>query len=188
MLRVIRASSLVRYSIGITGLAVALLFLWPGLVQNLFAVGNGSEFFMTHEHCYLGINSLVVMHFSSDLLIGLSYVAISLTLTYLVYRARRDMPFHWVFLAFGLFIVACGSTHFIEVWTTFNAPVYWFAGYLKLITAVASVATALVLPPLVPRTLALVQAAKLSDVRREELETPTANLQRSMARSKNSTN
>jgi len=176
MLRVIRASSLVRYSIGITGLAVALLFLWPGLVQNLFAVGNGSEFFMTHEHCYLGINSLVVMHFSSDLLIGLSYVAISLTLTYLVYRARRDMPFHWVFLAFGLFIVACGSTHFIEVWTTFNAPVYWFAGYLKLITAVASVATALVLPPLVPRTLALVQAAKLSDVRREELETANREL------------
>ncbi|MGI9105235.1 MAG: ATP-binding protein [Pyrinomonadaceae bacterium] len=170
MLRVIRASSLLHYSAGVTGLAVAMLFLWPGLVQNLFAVGNGSDFFMTHSHCYLGIGPLVAMHFYSDLLIGLSYVAISLTLTLLVYRTRRDIPFHWVFLAFGLFIVACGSTHFMEVWTTYREPYYWLAGYLKLITAVASVATALVLPPLIPRTLALVQAAKLSDVRREELE------------------
>ncbi|HEV2799613.1 MAG TPA: ATP-binding protein [Pyrinomonadaceae bacterium] len=169
MIRVLRYSSLLNYSVGLL-IACAVLLLWPGLAANLFAVGNGADFFMTHEHCYLGITPLVLMHFISDLLIGLSYVAISLMLTYLVYRARRDIPFHWVFLAFGLFIVACGSTHFMEVWTTFNAPVYWFAGYLKLITAVASVATALVLPPLIPRTLALVKAAKVSEVRREELE------------------
>jgi PAS domain S-box-containing protein len=170
MIRVLRYSSLLNYSIGIVVACVAILLLWPGLSRNLFAVGNGTDYFMTHEHCYLGIGSLVLMHFLSDLAIGFSYVAISLTLTYLVYRARRDMPFHWVFLAFGLFIVACGSTHFMEVWTTFNAPVYWLAGYLKLITAVASVATAFVLPPLVPRTLALVREAKLSGVRRDELE------------------
>ncbi|HEY9401079.1 MAG TPA: PAS domain S-box protein [Pyrinomonadaceae bacterium] len=169
MIRVLRYSSLLNYGVGLV-VACAALLLWPGLARNLFAVGNGADMFMTHEHCYLGIGSLVLMHFLSDLAIGLSYVAISLMLTYLVYRARRDIPFHWVFLAFGLFIVACGSTHFMEVWTTFNAPVYWLAGYLKLITAVASVATALVLPPLIPRTLALVQAAKLSETRRDELE------------------
>ncbi|HZG53988.1 MAG TPA: PAS domain S-box protein, partial [Pyrinomonadaceae bacterium] len=169
MIRVLRYSSLLNYSVGLV-VACAALLLWPGLARNLFAVGNGADTFMTHEHCYLGITPLVRMHFISDLAIGFSYVAISLTLTYLVYRARRDIPFHWVFLAFGLFIVACGGTHFMESWTTFNSPVYWLAGYLKLITAVASVATALVLPPLIPRTLALVQAAKLSDARRDELE------------------
>ncbi|HEX8456258.1 MAG TPA: ATP-binding protein [Pyrinomonadaceae bacterium] len=177
MIRVLRYSSLLNYSVGLLVACAALLLLWPGLAANLFSVGNGADTFMTHEHCYLGIAPLVLMHFASDLLIGLSYVAISLTLTYLVYRARRDIPFHWVFLAFGLFIVACGSTHFMEVWTTFNAPVYWFAGYLKLITAVASVATALVLPPLIPRTLALVQAAKVSEVRREELERANGELE-----------
>jgi PAS domain S-box-containing protein len=170
MIRVLRYSSLLNYSVGIVVTCAAILLLWPGLARNLFAVGNGTDYFMTHEHCYLGIGSLVLMHFLSDLAIGMSYVAISLTLTYLVYRARRDIPFHWVFLAFGLFIVACGSTHFMEVWTTFNAPVYWLAGYLKLVTAVASVATAFVLPPLIPRTLALVREAKLSGVRRDELE------------------
>jgi signal transduction histidine kinase len=170
MIRVLRYSSLLNYSVGLVVACVAMLLLWPGLARNLFAVGNGTDFFMTHEHCYLGIGSLVLLHFISDLAIGLSYVAISLTLTYLVYRARRDIPFHWVFLAFGLFIVACGSTHFMETWTTFNAPVYWLAGFLKLVTAVASVATALVLPPLIPRTLALIREAKLSGVRSEELE------------------
>ncbi|HZH29851.1 MAG TPA: PAS domain S-box protein [Pyrinomonadaceae bacterium] len=177
MIRVLRYSSLLNYSVGLVAVCAALLVLWPGLAQNLFAVGNGTDGFMTHEHCYLGINSLVWMHFFSDLAIGFSYVAISLALTYLVYRARRDIPFHWVFLAFGLFIVACGSTHFIEVWTTFNAPVYWFAGYLKLVTAVASVATALVLPPLIPRTLALIQSAKLSEARRHELEAANRELE-----------
>jgi PAS domain S-box-containing protein len=170
MIRVLRYSSLLNYGVGLVVACAALLLLWPGLARNLFAVGHGAETFMTHEHCYLGVAPLVRLHFLSDLLIGLSYVAISLALTYLVFRARRDIPFHWVFLAFGLFIVACASTHFMEVWTTFNAPVYWLAGYLKLITAVASVATAFVLPPLIPRTLALVREAKLSGARREELE------------------
>lgn len=49
--------------------------------------------------------------------LGIAYLAISGTLVYLVYRARRDIPFRWMFLAFGLFIVACGGTHFMEVVT-----------------------------------------------------------------------
>ena len=170
MLRVLRYSSVLNYGVGLLAVCAAIPFLWPGLAENLLASGRGAESFMTHYHCYLEIGPLVAMHFWSDLLIGLSYVAISLTLTYLVYRSRRDIPFHWVFIAFGLFIIACGSTHFMEVWTTYNRPVYWLAGYLKLITAVASVATAVVLPPLVPRTLALVRSAKLSELRRQELE------------------
>jgi signal transduction histidine kinase len=119
--------------------------------------------------CYFWIPELVFLHLISDTLIGLSYVAISATLTYLVYRTRRDIPFQWVFLAFGLFIVACGATHFMEVWTIWNAT-YWLSGYVKLITAVASVATAIVLPPLIPKTLALVQAAKLSEERKVKIE------------------
>jgi signal transduction histidine kinase len=59
----------------------------------------------------------------TDLLIGLSYVAISAMLVLLVHRARNDIPFSWVFLAFGMFIVACGATHFMEV------LVLWKAAY-----------------------------------------------------------
>jgi PAS domain S-box-containing protein len=163
-----KRTSVLRYSIALLVLTTALLFIWPGLFQNLLATRSATEAFMPHQHCYQFIPELVWLHLSSDTLIGLSYVSISLTLAYLVYRARRDIPFHWVFLAFGLFIIACGATHFMEVWTTYRAT-YWLSGYVKLVTAVASVATALVLPPLVPRTLAMVRSAKLIEERYRSL-------------------
>ncbi|HYO90433.1 MAG TPA: PAS domain S-box protein, partial [Pyrinomonadaceae bacterium] len=174
--RLLPKAAVLNYGIGILLMAALLLFLWPGLSTNLLATGNGLQAFMPHAHCYLFIPQLVYLHLSSDILIGISYVSISLTLAYLVYRARRDIPFHWVFLAFGLFIIACGGTHFMEVYTTYSAT-YWLAGYVKLVTALASVATAVVLPPLVPRALALVQSAKLSEERRRKLESANQELE-----------
>ena len=165
-----------RDSLALVTLAAALLFLWPGLVENLFATGFGAGMFIPHGHCYLWVPSLVWLHVSSDSLIGLSYVAISLTLAYLAHRARRDIPFQWIFLAFGLFIIACGATHLMEVWTLWHAT-YWLLGYVKIITAVASVATAVVLPPLVPKTLALIRDAKLSEERRVHLESVNRELE-----------
>jgi len=117
---------------------------------------------MPHAVCYLWDASLLAVHAVTDALIGLSYVAISTTLALLVYRTRREIPFHTMFLAFGAFIVACGATHFMEIWTLWQ-PRYWLAGGVKVVTATASVVTALLLPPLVPRALALVRAAKLSE-------------------------
>src|ERR1051326_6463580 len=117
---------------------------------------------MPHAVCYLWDRGLLTLHATTDILIGISYVAISTTLAVLVQRARRDIPFHWVFLAFGAFIVACGATHLMEVWTLWSAN-YWAAGGVKVVTAPASVAPALVLPPLVPKALELVRHAKLRD-------------------------
>lgn len=117
------------------------------------------ETFLPHAVCYLWDARLLGLHAITDILIGLSYVVISCTLGYLVFQARKDLPFHWVLLAFGAFIVACGATHFMEVWTLWE-PRYWLAGGVKVVTALASLATALVLPPLVPRALSLVRAAE----------------------------
>jgi len=128
-----------------------------------------SSGFLPHGHCYLWKPGLVWLHVTSDLLIGLSYVAISVTLAYIVKRIR-DIPFNWMFLAFGLFIIACGMTHFMEVWTLWT-PTYWLAGDLKALTAFASVATALLLPPLVPRAIDLMGDARLAEARRVRLET-----------------
>jgi PAS domain S-box-containing protein len=139
-----------------------------------------SKSFLPHEYCYRLNPSLIGLHFWSDLLIGISYVAISLTLVYLVRRGRRDIPFHWMFLAFGTFIIACGCTHFLEVWTLTN-PVYWLSGIVKSLTAAASIFTACALPPLVPKTLGLVRSAKLSDERQSELEATNAALQTEIA-------
>src|SRR5436309_14933761 len=137
----------------------------PDFLSHVLA----SDGFMPHGHCYLWRPGLVWLHVVSDSLIGLAYVAISVTLAYLVSRIR-NIPFNWMFLAFGLFIVACGGTHFMEVWTLWT-PTYWLAGDLKALTAFASVATALLLPPLVPRAIDLMRDARLAEARRIRLET-----------------
>jgi len=109
--------------------------------------------FMPHGFCYLWDRDLIWLHVVSDVLIALAYFSIPLTLVYFV-RKKRDLPFHWMFLMFGLFIVACGSTHVIEVWNLWHAD-YWLAGIVKLITAIASIITAILLFQLVPKALAL---------------------------------
>jgi signal transduction histidine kinase len=132
---------------------------------------NAADFFMPHSHCYLFNRQLMMLHGGADMLIGLAYVAISTTLVWLVYRVRRELPFHWIMLAFAIFIVACGATHFMEVWTlTAENPRYWLSGWVKLVTAIASVTTAVVLPPLVPPILKMMQAARISAEQGEKLE------------------
>ncbi len=160
------------YSVAIVLLAIVLLFTFPGWWNSLVTV-NG---FIPHGHCYLWKPGLVWLHVTSDSLIAFAYVGISTTLTYLVYKTRQEIPFHWMFLAFGSFIVACGSTHFMDVWTLWR-PTYWLSGALKALTAIASVTTAVVLPFLVPQALALVESAKLSEERRSHLETANHQLE-----------
>ncbi|MBO0351464.1 response regulator [Phormidium pseudopriestleyi FRX01] len=151
---------------GIFGLLTLLtLALWPDLLGNLLA----KDGFIPHGHCYLWKPSLVWLHVTSDSLIGIAYVAISTSLTYFVYKARQNIPFHWMFLAFGAFIIACGMTHFLAVWTLWN-PTYWLSGNVKLITAIASVTTAISLPPLIPKALKLLDSAQVSEERRLNLE------------------
>jgi signal transduction histidine kinase len=132
--------------------------------------------FSPHRHCYFDLTELIWLHVTSDVLIGLSYVAISLTLGYLVYRIR-NLPFPRIFIAFGVFIVSCGMTHFMEVLVVWDAR-YWLQGFIKVLTAVSSVGTAIVLPPLVPRALALVRTARLSEERRQRLEASNSELER----------
>lgn len=143
----------------------------------LSANASTSDFFMPHAHCYLFNQKLMWLHGGSDLLIGSSYVAISAMLAFLVLRARRELPFHWVMVAFAIFIVACGATHLMELWTlTSDSPRYWLSGWVKLITAVASLTTAAVLPPMIPRVLELLESARLSAHRRGSLERAYAEL------------
>jgi PAS domain S-box-containing protein len=112
-----------------------------------------------HGYCYLWDPGLVRLHVVSDSLIALSYLSIPFTLAYFVGK-RRDLPFHWMFACFGIFILACGSTHAMEVWTLWHAD-YWLSGSIKAITAIASVTTAILLVRLLPHAVALPSPAAL---------------------------
>jgi PAS domain S-box-containing protein len=96
---------------------------------------------------------MVWLHAVSDGLIALAYFSIPITLFVLV-RRRRDLPFGRVFLLFGAFVLSCGATHIMEVWTIW-VPTYWLAGALKAFTAIVSVASAVVIARILPRVLAL---------------------------------
>jgi PAS domain S-box-containing protein len=137
-------------------------------MPNLWGLFDARSF-MPHGMCYLWNPALIRLHFFSDLLIGLAYVAISTTLASFWYRARQVMPFSWIILGFGIFIVACGATHFMEVWTIWT-PLYWVSGSIKAVTAAASVAVALVLPRILPKALAMIHSATASEKRELDLE------------------
>lgn len=114
---------------------------------------------LPHGWCFTWVPGLLWLHVLSDSLIALAYLSIPLTLLSFV-RRREDLPYSWMLLLFGSFIVACGMTHVMEVWTIWR-PDYWFAGMLKAATATVSVATAVMLVRIAPRALALPSAAQL---------------------------
>jgi PAS domain-containing protein len=118
-----------------------------------------SSDFMGHGYCYLWKPDIVWLHAVSDGLIALAYYVIPVALVYFV-RKRRDLPFHWMFFMFGIFIFGCGTTHALEVWTLWHGT-YRLAGIIKALTAVASMATAVALVPLIPRALLLPSPGEL---------------------------
>jgi C4-dicarboxylate-specific signal transduction histidine kinase len=121
--------------------------MWEFLT-NLF-----SSDLMPHGFCYLWKPEIVWLHVISDSIIALSYFTIPAVLLYFV-RRRPDLPFHWMFVMFGLFILGCGASHLMEVWTLWHGT-YRLAGVVKAITAGASVVTAVLIVRLVPQAIAL---------------------------------
>jgi hypothetical protein len=124
--------------------------------------------FMPHGHCYFWEPGLVWLEVLTNAAIGFAYFSISFTLAYVV-RRIRDIPFQWVYVAFGVFIITCGFTHLMDVWVIWT-PRYWLDGSIRAITAVASVGTAVMLFPLVPKAIALAGAARMAHERGVQIE------------------
>jgi PAS domain S-box-containing protein len=124
-----------------------------------------SPSFMPHGMCYLWQPDILALHVISDSLITLAYFSIPFTLLYFV-RKRTDLQFNWIFVCFAIFIVACGTTHLMEVWTIWH-PTYWVSGIIKAITAAASIPTAILLVKLIPEALQLPNPSALHALNRE---------------------
>lgn len=108
------------------------------VVETLLPEGG----FLPHVHCCLGRPALVWTMFTTDLLIGLAYVGIAVTLFGIVRRVR--LPFNAVVVDFGAFIAACGGTHLLDVWTLWR-PGNWWSASVRVVTALASVGTGIYL-------------------------------------------
>jgi PAS domain S-box-containing protein len=115
--------------------------------------------FTPHGFCLAWDPGLIWLQAGSDLLITLAYYSIPAALLVFL-RRRRDLAFRPVVALFAAFILACGTTHLMAIITLWQ-PVYWLDGAIKAITAALSVATAVLLWPLMPRALAMPSAKTL---------------------------
>jgi two-component system NtrC family sensor kinase len=125
---------------------------------QIFFSGN----FIPHGHCYLWKPGLVWLHIIADAGIALAYAWIPLTLVYIV-KKRQDIPFDWLFFLFGGFIVSCGMTHLMNIWTLWH-PDYWLSGFIKACCASISLTTGVIMVPLIPKVLAIPSPAQLEAV------------------------
>lgn len=126
-----------------------------GFFSDIFKV------YTPRRQCMYYEAPVIWLHFFSDLIIAVAYYSIPVGLVYFVSR-RKDIAFHWIFLMFAGFILACGTTHVfgvIDLWY----PVYKVDGIVRFLTAAISIVTAIALWPLIPKALALPSPAQLEN-------------------------
>lgn len=126
-----------------------------------------SDSFMPHGHCFLWDPGVLWLTVASDALIALSYYAIPVIL-FLFIKKKKGLPFAWMFFLFCVFILLCGTTHALDIWTVWD-PAYRLLGLVKAATALVSIATAVLLIPLIPKALALRSPAEL-EAKNQELQ------------------
>ena len=104
----------------------------------------------------------MALHLLGNSAIALAYFSIPITLLFIL-RKRTDIPFNGIFLLFAAFIWFCGSGHAFDIWTLWP-PNYWISGWIRIITAVVSLATAIVLIERIPQILTLPSPQQMKEV------------------------
>jgi signal transduction histidine kinase len=101
---------------------------------------------MPHAVCWAAAPHLIWTMVVTNFITFLSYLSICVTLLYLVRRTGRVFmrDWAWFVVGFALFILACGTTHLLEVITTW-VPIFWVDAWTNIITAALSATVAVVL-------------------------------------------
>jgi PAS domain S-box-containing protein len=115
-----------------------------------------------YGYCLTWSPALLWSMAGSDAVIACAYFSIPLALVTFV-RRRKDPSLHWVAGLFCAFIVSCGMTHLMEIWTIWH-PDYGLQSLVKLIAAGTSFLTAAALWPLIPKALATPTVGQLQGV------------------------
>ncbi|NKF22140.1 GGDEF domain-containing protein [Solimonas marina] len=135
---------------------------------------SGTTNFLAHGYCLAWDPGLVFADVAANALIVLAYYSIPITLMVFIPR-NPSLHFNWVFAMFSLFIFACGTGHLLDI-VSIWIPVYRFDVSVRIVTAVASVATALMIWPILPKATAVLQ---FSSAARDSLRRMNEELQRS---------
>jgi signal transduction histidine kinase/CheY-like chemotaxis protein len=139
------------------------VIIMAGLLRPFF-----DESYAPHGYCLLWQPSLIWTHIIADALIAAAYFSIPLALLVLI-RQRDDIKYSWMIALFATFILACGATHVMSIWTLYHGS-YGIEAVVKVITAIVSVATAIMLWPLIAKAAALPSTASLATANAELAE------------------
>ena len=119
----------------------------------------GRHGFLPHGYCFTWTPGLLWSMVVADVVIAGSYLSIPVAIVSFV-RRRGDASIHRVAWLFSAFILACSTTHMMDVWTIWQ-PDYGAQALTKALTAVISLTTAMLLWPLIPKALKLPSVAHL---------------------------
>jgi len=136
--------------------------------MSIFTAIINTGNFLPHGFCIKWTPSLLWLYVVSDGLIVLAYYSIPVVIAYFVWR-RKDLQFRRIFLLFGAFILACGTTHLLGIVILWK-PLYWLDASMKAVTAIVSVATAVTLVWLLPKALKLPTPEQLDKEVAERLQ------------------
>ena len=127
----------------------------PHLLNSL------TDGFMPHGYCLRWEIPLLFVFIVGNIGIAIAYFLVPAALRYFVGK-RQDLPYPHMFKLFAAFIMSCGITHLMKVWTLYQ-PVYWLEAIVDLWTAAVSLLTAGLLIPLIPAALKLRSPAALDE-------------------------
>ena len=97
-------------------------------------------------------SGLIWLALASDLSVALAYFALPITMAVVLRQRKDDIPYPWLWTLFVIFIVACGLTHIVHVWSAFTGAEYLGVQVIVgLVTAAASVGTAVAFAFILPQ-------------------------------------
>src|SRR4051794_37946536 len=67
---------------------------------------------------------MVWLILASDFSIAFAYFAIPIVMAVVLRHRKNDIPYPWLWILFVTFIIACGLTHVVHVWSAFTGIEY----------------------------------------------------------------
>ncbi|ERT07409.1 sensory box protein [Lyngbya aestuarii BL J] len=123
--------------------------MWKIVIQNLFTLSWSDQHDLDNFRQY----SVILLHTGGDILIALTYYLILARLIYWVNR-RKDFPERQAYIWLGIFLFTCGTIKLLDLWML-GYPADLFPELTRFLLILASIYTALILLPKLPKVLAL---------------------------------
>lgn len=142
------------------------------LFNSIFEIFSNN--YMPHGACYFWEPTTLWTNVLGDGVTAFSYYMIPGLLFYFVNK-RKDIEVNALLVAFGIFIVVCGTVHVMMIVNVWN-PYYDVSGVLKIIMALVSVGTVFMLWKSMPELLRIPSPSALQSAN-DEIKSLNSNLE-----------